>query len=162
MSEELKTIKSNSGKGAGKLITLVLAGALTAVLLAGAFWYFTSKAHAQTGGSAPAAPAVKEVMHLEGFVVNLADPPGDCFLRIGIDLGLERSIAGHGDKDAGAIPTARVRDTILRILTTYRADDLIAPEGKIRLKQQLLKALQDESPELGVREVYFTDILVQR
>jgi flagellar basal body-associated protein FliL len=30
------------------------------------------------------------------------------------------------------------------------------------LKQELLRALQERVPELGVTEVYFTDFLVQR
>jgi flagellar FliL protein len=94
--------------------------------------------------------------------VNLADPPGECFLRIGIDLGLARSISVHGERDAAAIPTAHVRDVILRVLTTYQSNELLAPAGKLRLKQQLLESLQTAIPELAIREVYFTDFLVQR
>jgi flagellar FliL protein len=163
MSEESPSIKNNSEKGRGTLAKGLAAGVVVFALLAGAFWILVVKRQA-VGGQSPAAsaPAVKEVVHLEGFVVNLADPPGDCFLRIGIDLGLARSIKGRGEKDEGAIPTAKIRDVVLRVLTTYHSNDLLDPVGKVKLKQQLLESLQAAIPELEVREVYFTDFLVQR
>jgi flagellar FliL protein len=162
MSKDTSTIKNDSDKGFGKTAMAFAAGLLVLALLAGGAWFLISKRRAEPGGPVPAVPSVKEVMHLESFVVNLADPPGDCFLRVGIDLGLERSTGGHGEKEAAALPTAQVRDVILRVLSTYNSDDLLAPEGKIKLKQELVKSLQATIPELGVREVYLTDFLVQR
>jgi flagellar basal body-associated protein FliL len=38
----------------------------------------------------------------------------------------------------------------------------MAPAGKASLKEELTKALRLHAPELGVREVYFTEFLVQR
>jgi len=160
MSEETPTIKNNSDKGRGMFAKVFAAGFLAFALVAGAAWFLMSKAKAEPGQKAPPPPAAKEVMHLEGFVVNLADPAGECFLRVGIDLGVERAAAR--EKEAAALPTAQVRDAILRVLTTYHSDDLLAPEGKLKLKQELLKSVQAAVPELGVREVYFTDFLVQR
>jgi flagellar FliL protein len=159
MAEQTATIKNNSDKRRGGKAKGLATGIVALALLASAAWILNSKR--QANGGQP-APAVQDVMHLEGFVVNLADPPGDCFLRIGIDLGLGHSINGHGKNENVAAPTARVRDVILRVLTTYQSTELLAPEGKIRLKQQLLGALQAAVPELAVREVYFTDFLVQR
>jgi len=161
MSLDSPRIKNNSEKGAGKTPAVIVGGLLAITLLAGASWFLLSKSRTESG-SPPPAPAVKEVMHLESFVVNLADPPGDCFLRLGIDLGLGRAINAHGEKDTGAVPTAQVRDVVLRVLTTYHSADLLAPTGKVKLKEELVKSLQAAIPELGVREVYFTDFLVQR
>lgn len=162
MSKDTSSIKNDSEKGHGKTAKAFAAGLLVFALLAGAAWFLISKRRADARTPAAATPSVKEVMHLESFVVNLADPSGDCFLRVGVDLGLERSISGHGEKEAAALPTAQVRDVILRVLSTYNSDDLLAPEGKIKLKNELVKSLQGTIPELGVREVYFTDFLVQR
>jgi flagellar basal body-associated protein FliL len=47
-------------------------------------------------------------------------------------------------------------------LSTWRADALLAPDGKQEFKDEILHALQDRVPDLGVKEVYFTDFLVQR
>ena len=111
-----------------------------------------------------AAKTAKSVMHLESFVVNLADGPG-IYLRVGIDLGLAGAAGegegGHGKdtKDGGR--TAVVRDTILGVLVKVAAQEVATAEGKARLKQDLLHALQRRLPELGVIEVYYTDFLMQ-
>ena len=47
------------------------------------------------------------------------------------------------------------------MLATWRSDALLATEGKQKLKDELLHALQDRVPDLGVKEIYFTDFLVQ-
>jgi len=163
MRNESASIKNNSEKGAGRAPMIVVGALLILLLGAGGSWLWLSKSRAATGEKQPAAASadVKELMHLESFVVNLADPPGDCFLRAGIDLGLGRPIEGRGEK-AGALPTAQVRDVVLRVLTTYHSADLLAPTGKERLKAEMLKSLQAALPKLEVREVYFTDFLVQR
>jgi flagellar FliL protein len=162
MSQESPSIKNNSEKGASKTSIVVVGGLLAVALLAAASWFLISKSRAETAEKPPAAPAVKEVMHLESFVVNLADPPGDCFLRLGVDLGLGHPLKARSEKDAGAVPTAQVRDVVLGVLTTYHSADLLAPSGKVKLKEELVKSLQAAVPELEVREVYFTDFLVQR
>jgi len=114
-------------------------------------------------GKDPRGSPVKSVLHLESFVVNLADPEENRFLRVGIDLGLENPLpAAEGKGGEGAVPTARIRDSILAVLSTWHSDALLAPEGKQKLKDELLHALRERDPELGVKEVYFTDFLVQR
>lgn len=111
----------------------------------------------------PSDGSVKDVLHLEPFVVNLADPEGDRFLRIGVDLGLASAPAPkEGRTSAGDVPTARIRDCILSITSAWRSDDLLAPDGKRKLKNQLLCALHERVPDLAIREIYFTDFLVQR
>lgn len=57
---------------------------------------------------------------------------------------------------------ARVRDTILGVLALAKVEDLMTAAGKNKLKQDLLRALQERAPELGVEEVYFTEFLIQR
>jgi flagellar FliL protein len=107
--------------------------------------------------------AVKGVLHLESFVVNLADPEENHFLRVGIDLGLGTPLpAKEGKEGDGVVPTARVRDCILGVLSTWHSDALLAPDGKEKLKAELLAALRQREPDLGVKEVYLTDFLVQR
>jgi len=121
--------------------------------------------HAAAGpGKESSSQQVKAVLHLESFVVNLADPEENRFLRIGIDLGLENSVTAKEGKDKGEgeVPTARIRDSILAVLSTWHSDALLAPEGKQKLKDELAHALQERVPELGVKEIYFTDFLVQR
>jgi len=91
-------------------------------------------------------------------VLNLADPGQRSYLRVGIDLGLGREM-GKGEN---APPIAQLRDTILAVLGESRVEDLLTEKGKIRLKEDLLHALQQRMPEQAVEEVYFTEFLIQR
>jgi len=59
-------------------------------------------------------------------------------------------------------PVGQVRDTILGALAEAKVNDLMTAAGKVKLKENLLHALQERVPQLGVEEVYFTEFLIQR
>lgn len=143
--------KSGPAKFVVLLVVLLLAGGAAA----GA-WILRSHRSAPTP-----KPAVRAVMHLEPFVLNLADPSQKIYLRVGVDLGLDVDAGKEKQKDASPPPTSQVRDTILSVLMIARPEDLATPEGKAKLKQELLKSVQEREPEMGVREVYFTEFLIQ-
>ena len=126
-------------------------------------WYASRRhaAKAETAASAAGTDTVKSSLHLESFVVNLADPE-TAFLRISIDLGLSDMPPSSKSEDKASPLLPKVRDCILSVLTTWQSEALLAPEGKTKLKEQLLNALHTQVPELPVREVYFTEFLVQR
>jgi flagellar basal body-associated protein FliL len=126
-------------------------------LLALGTWLWTSY-RAGPGVSPGAVRQVKSSLHLETFVLNLADKDQRSYLRVGIDLGLGREI-GKGEN---APPVGQVRDTILTVLSQSRVDELLTTGGKAKLKEDLLRALQERMPELEVEEVYFTEFLIQR
>jgi flagellar protein FliL len=136
------------------------------LVLAAIGWWgcrHSSKQANAPGNKAPGTTEIKAVIHLETFVVNLADPEESRFLRVGIDLGLENPLPSkEGKGEDPRVSTARLRDTILGVLSTWRSDALLAPDGKQKLKQELVHALRERVPNLGVKEVYFTDFLVQR
>jgi flagellar protein FliL len=129
--------------------------ALAVALLAGA-WVWSSRGSG-TAHSA-SAPSVKSTLHLETFVVNLADPGQRSYLRVGIDLRLGREI-GHGEDGP---PVAEIRDTILGVLGQGKVEELLTETGKEKLKANLLRALQERVPAQMVQEVYFTEFLIQR
>ncbi len=127
------------------------------VLVAVAGWFWTKR------GSEPAVGAdeskrIKSTLHLETFVLNLADPGQKSYLRVGIDLGLSKETG----RTENAPSVAQVRDSILSVIGTAKVEDLLTAKGKIQLKDDLLKALQQRMPELGVEEIYFTEFLIQR
>jgi flagellar basal body-associated protein FliL len=127
-----------------------------ALVAAAGVWFWTSKANerADAGGQ---SSRIKSTLHLETFVLNLADPDQRSYLRVGIDLGLNKETG----RDA-VLPVAQVRDVILEVLAQGRVDDLMSPEGKTKLKASLVQALRERIPQLGVEEVYFTEFLIQR
>ena len=136
---------------------------VTALTVAGSVSCMKSPPAMSSVGNDSMGAADRGVLHLEPFAVNLVDPEDNRFLRVGIDLGLKKPLPGkEGKGGEGDVPAARIRDCILCVLSTWRSDALLATDGKQKLKDEILRALQDRVPELGVREVYFTDFLVQR
>ena len=123
--------------------------------------------------SSPASPVDRSqvpsgttVLPLESFTVNLADPVEGRFLRTTLALGVNGKLpATRGDSkesDSGRVSMATIRDTILTVLAECKSDDLLTPAGKLKLKADLVNALNRDVPALQVREVYFTEFLVQR
>jgi flagellar FliL protein len=149
------------GTKAGSWRVLLLLFGLAVLTAVGSLGCKSSSQASKDPGKNSHAPQIKGVLHLESFVVNLADPEDNRFLRVGIDLGLENPLPAKEGKE-GEVPTARIRDCILAVLSTWHSDALLAPEGKEKLKDELVHALRQRVPELGVKEVYFTDFLVQR
>jgi flagellar FliL protein len=129
---------------------------LGAVLAGAAAWYWASRSDDASAHANPATE-VRSTLHLESFVLNLADADHPSYLRVGIDLGLNRE-PKHGEE----IPTAQLRDTILTVLGEAKVDDLLTAAGKVKLKENLLHALQERAPQMGIEEVYFTEFLIQR
>jgi flagellar FliL protein len=137
----------------------VAALALPVILGAIGIWYWTSRS-ADSSAEGNAGPRVRSTLHLETFVLNLADADQRSYLRVGIDLGLSREAKAGTEPDAA--PLGEVRDTILGVLAEAKVEALLTTEGKTRLKENILRALQQRAPELGVIEVYFTEFLIQR
>ena len=80
-----------------------------------------------------------------------------------MDVGFDHLPDGASkEKVSAAMPVARIRDSILAVLTVCKAEPLLTSEGKSQLKKNLVDSLNKEVPELAVREVYFTEFLVQR
>ena len=130
---------------------------LSLLVLAGAgVWFWAN--HASDSAQANQADPVHSTLHLETFVLNLADNDQRSYLRIGIDLELNQE-AKHAEE---TIPLAQVRDTILGVLGEAKVSDLLKTGGKAELKQQVLHALQDRVPALGVQEVYASAQVDQR
>jgi flagellar basal body-associated protein FliL len=147
-----KTTKVEAPARGGRIVFLGLA----VVLAAGGFWLWSARQgeRAVMGSSS----RVRSTLHLDTFVLNLADPGQRSYLRVGIDLGLGREL-GRGEN---APPIAQLRDTILGVLGESRVEDLLTEKGKVKLKEDLLHALQQRMPEQAVEEVYFTEFLIQR
>jgi flagellar protein FliL len=165
MSDEKAAAAKAEKKSPMGLVALVLGFLLVAAIAGGGWFLFHSKKSAEASApaaaatAAPAASAVKSLMHLESFVINLEDEQGSGYLRVGIDLGLENEIKEGPESKTYE---SQVRDVILETLGKRSADELLTAEGKAKLKEDLLKAVQAKVPEIHCHEIYFTEFLVQR
>ena len=138
---------------------------LTVVGGGGAAWFVSQQRDAAAGRAVASAQfgVAGQVVHLEGFTVNLADTEESHFLRVTMDLELERLPAPtEKEKPGSGLPMSRIRDTILSVLAACKADPLLTTEGKLQLKKNLREALNRGVPEISVRDIYFTEFLVQR
>lgn len=144
-------------KKSGKLLLLIIAATVLGAAAIGGFLWV----HHRKVTPPPEHPKVTTVMHLETFVVNLADEDQHTFLRVGVDLGLAAEEKKSKEGEA-SVPTSPIRDVILGVLMATHSIDLGTIEGKQKLKEQLLQKLNERQPQLHVQEIYFTEYLLQR
>jgi flagellar basal body-associated protein FliL len=155
-----KMASRNSGK---KFATAALVLAASG---AGIWWGFLRPRDANSANSQPAA-AVRSVLPLESFTVNLADAEEGRFLRATMALAVEGQLPAitKGDNkpvETGLVSMATIRDSMITVLAQCTSDQLLTPDGKAKLKADLLNALNRDVPALRARDVYFTEFLVQR
>jgi flagellar basal body-associated protein FliL len=115
------------------------------------YFFFRSASH-----SAPSHAESETALNLDTFIVNLEGGNQRAYLRVGITLGLSQPLA-----QKGAVPVAPLRDAIVTVLSSAQPQQLLTSEGKQKVKEDLLKALQERAPALGIENVYFTEFLVQ-
>jgi flagellar basal body-associated protein FliL len=160
----LRILRDGKNMAGKQSLGLVLGVGVVALAVgAGAAWFISQGARASAKPVAPATAKSGQIVHLEGFTVNLADPEASHFLRVTMDLEVEHMPQSpNKEKPEAGLPTAKIRDAIVSVLTVSKADVLLTSEGKAQLKKNLLDALKSSVPELGVSNIYFTEFLVQR
>ncbi len=137
-------------------MVLVLVAVILFVSLSGALAFLRFRK------SPKVQPKVLSVLHLETFTVNLADEDSRTFLRVGVDIGIVRSLEEKDKKEAAGAEIPVVRDAVLSVLMATRSEELAGSEGKQKLKERLLQSVVQKAPEIGAREIFFTEFLLQR
>lgn len=95
------------------------------------------------------------------FTVNLQSDYGDRLLYVGLSLRVR-------DEATSTFLTQHmpeVRSRLLMLLSGKSAEELIKPEGKVQLKQQILDLFNEPittpQPTLSIDDVLFSDFIVQ-
>ncbi len=84
-------------------------------------------------------------------------------LALGVDGQLPAMAKGDSKPvETSSVSMATIRDSILTVLAKCTSEKLLTPEGKAKLKVDLIDSLNRDVPELGARDVFFTEFLVQR
>ncbi|WP_432738609.1 flagellar basal body-associated FliL family protein [Maridesulfovibrio sp. FT414] len=94
---------------------------------------------------------------LPTFVVNLADPLGRRYLKLGVDVEVvsEEAVAELSKKEP------MVKDTLILLLSSKTYQDLSSMESKILLKKEIVDRLNQILGGSKVLQVYFTDMVIQ-
>jgi len=102
---------------------------------------------------------VQEVANfaLEPFILNLANHGSEGFFKISLSLEL----ANTSLVETAKVKTPQLRDAIITLLSAKSSEDLVAPEGKIQLKDEVLLRANEILREGAVRNIYFTDFVMQ-
>ena len=146
----------------------ILIGAAAFVLFAGgaAFWavpHFkgTGKASADAKAGHSEKPAIEQVkgtLALEPFLVNLADTEEIRFVKSTFQLGLAEELS---EKEKDTVAIAAMRDSIITLLSSKTADQILTPQGKDKLREEILTRVNSVAPQMKAVEVYIVDFVVQ-
>lgn len=143
---------------------LAIAGAIVVLGGGGAGAYFMTRGGTGTEPTAAEEPAHAAEEHgvvtFEPFVVNLADPGGQRFLRADIRLLVgEAEAAEHAQENAVTI--ARLRSAIIDVLTAQTAERIVTAEGKAALKAAIAETASHMMRPTEVSDVLFADFVIQ-
>jgi flagellar FliL protein len=99
-----------------------------------------------------------KVVSLDTFIVNLADPGANRYLRVTMDLEVT---GGKTPEEEITRRTSQLRDAILMILPTKRFSEILSTEGKSALRDELMGALNALLTTSKISRIYFKEFVIQ-
>lgn len=159
MAEKKAEIETKDAGGGKKQPPMMIIMAVFAIVVLGAAFFMVQKASAKSKGSEPKKVEKGPVLTLDEFLVNLADPGSDHFLKVTVGLEL--------DKGKGKTPetlkddTPLIRDAVLSSLASKTRDQLGPEAGREKLKGEIKKKVNEALGEDDVQGVYFTNFVTQ-
>ena len=177
-TEEVVVEKS----GGGKSLLIIIMAAIIVVLaiLAGLIIFLMSgndEAAAQAGAMQPQAQTQQAPMQpahqpgkrssdfmnmgpiypLDQFIVNLLSENGSRFLKTKIDMEQsDEKLTPELDKKK-----ALIRDIVIRTLSAKTYEEVSTAKGKDRLKDEIVGKINEVLSDGYVKNIYFTDFVVQ-
>ena len=149
------------------LIILIGAFLLIVVAMGGGFfmmWNKMSSMNAANSEEVENGTEAAEVVvtmgptkKLETFIVNLADKGGERYLRVSMNLELEKEETVEIVEKI--LP--KIRDAILMILPTKKYEDIGTVEGKSALRNEMLTKINELMKPEKIKNIYFTEFVVQ-
>lgn len=183
MAEEADNKTEKAGKKSGKSLIFII---LIVVILAGAgvggnFFLFGNKATEEHGVNTSAVPDVIPVAQIPqnynvgniaepgpivsypSFIVNLADAGGNRYLKITIALELTKDNPKEKNSFQSEVEAKepKIKDIILSILSSKTYEEISTPQGKIALKQEILRRLNTIMSGGKIVDIYITEFVVQ-
>ena len=175
MSEEEAAGGAGAGGGGKKKSPLLIIIGLVVVLLlaggGGAVYFLVLKKPAAAEGehAAPAegggkhgekggksATSLGETVELPPFIVNLAGEGGR-FIKIVVVLQISSTPA----KEELTNRAPQIKDSVISVLSSKTPDEVLTPEGKLELKLEIIKRINQSLTSGVVTEMFFTEFVVQ-
>ncbi|HFQ80962.1 MAG TPA: flagellar basal body-associated FliL family protein [Desulfobacterales bacterium] len=164
MADDLEKEAENGDapKKKSKALLFGIIGVLVLLLGGGGFFAYTKFMK-----PAPAVSVVKlkqekvnkigVMVPLDPFVVNLSDPSGKRYLKLEITLELGDNTTADKLKPY----TPKIRDMVIMFLTSLTFDEVMTPEGKIRIRDELLARFNMILRPNKIKNIYFTNFVIQ-
>jgi flagellar FliL protein len=118
----------------------------------------TGNPEADQHGEKNKPEAAGKVMAMDTFIVNLADPGANRYLRVTMDVEVT---GGKTPEEEITRRTSQLRDAILMILPTKKFSDIVTTEGKTALRDELIGALNALLTTSKVTRIYFKEFVIQ-
>lgn len=162
-------------KGSSKMLIIIVG----VIILAGAGGYFFMSKSSGSGGKEENTHEGKSGGHgeakgghektgektgtsgiihpLDTFIVNLADPNRTRYLKITIQLEMDKSesVTEVSSK------TTQIRDALIILLSSKSIDEIAAAEGKYQLRDEIVVRVNQFMTKGRAVTAYFTDLVVQ-
>ena len=91
------------------------------------------------------------------FTVNLADRQAEVYARIAITMEVsDEKVKAEVDK---RLPI--IKDAVIDVISSKTSDFVKSPEGRESLRLELIRRINVILVEGGVRNIYFTEFVVQ-
>lgn len=169
MAEEKKEDGGDAPKGKKKLVIIVAVAVLVIGGGVGAFLAMgksekTEEAALEEGaeegaegahGEGATGPLPPAVLPLETFIVNLQVKGS--FLRTTIQLEFAEPELPHTIES----DVPKIKDTIIRILSSKSSSELLAEEGKEKIKAEIRDGVNEVLGAEDVTNVWFTEFIIQ-
>ena len=104
-----------------------------------------------------AAKPVGTTVSLPVFTVNLADPLGQRFIKINLDV----EVADVKVTEELARQSARIRDSVILLLSSKSYADIATTESKLMLKSEITDRLNNILGPGKIYQVFITDMVIQ-
>jgi flagellar FliL protein len=159
MAEETKTEEQEKGvkKVSKKKLLLFLVIGLVIVVLAGSVIAVFSTFKGGKGKEKERSPKETVIYSMEPIVVNLFDPTGKRYLQIRLALELKDKKMEEEIK----INEPKIKDVIISTLSTKTPEDVLQPEAKDLIKNELLQKINSALGEEAISNIYITQYIVE-
>ena len=141
-------------KARGRVLLIALPLAVLLLGGGGAYYYFFMRER----GPKPEPPEETHEIALPDLLVNLADEDQPHYLSASVSL----VVSGLEPEEAVAEREAHIRDAVIISMTQHTYENLLTPEGKESLKEDIKLAVEEvlAGQDLTVAEVLFTMFLM--
>ena len=168
MDEDIEKEVEEEEQPAGKFpLKWIIIGVVVLVLAGGGYvgWSMLNPQPDQSGadgGQVPDTEAVKEVevgvmFDMDPFVVNLNEAGGKRYLKAKIEI----EFVGENVRSELANRLPQLRDVVLLHLSSKSLDEIRSVDGKIELKNALIKRINQVLKQGKIRNLYFTQFVIQ-